>query len=76
MVFQVEGTSDQGDFGANLRRCECGVAVMLWCGGSGGGWAHELGVVCMDSGARLSSEVSIPQAAGALKRFPAGADGV
>lgn len=26
--------------------------------------------VCMDSGGRLSSEVAIPQAAGALRRFP------
>lgn len=42
--------------------------VMLCCG--------EGDAVCMNSGGRLSSEVAIPQAAGALRRFPAGTGGV
>lgn len=39
---------------------------MLCCAGD---------VVCVDSGGRLSSEVAIPQAAGAVRRFPAGTAG-
>lgn len=45
--------SGPGEFGASLRRCECGVAVVPWYG-EGGAKAHVLGVGCVVSGIRLT----------------------